>query len=178
MPPTIVAHGSLRDCYFDYERTYMAMRNFAGATRRGYASDIRLFLGYLTDDAGITSVRAVEKAHMLDYFAGLDRHGRAGATRARKLAAIKSFFGYLEDIGAVDRSAAKSIPRPKQSVREPRVLAEAEYQRLQAACQNHPRNAALIELFLQTGLRLSEVASLTLDDLELPTSDESRSIGA
>jgi integrase/recombinase XerC len=36
----------------------------------------------------------------------------------------------------------------------------------------------LIELFLQTGLRLSEVASLTLDDLELPTSDESGSIGA
>jgi integrase len=70
----------------------------------------------------------------------------------------------------------ESIPAWEKAIYA--FLAEAEYRRLQEACQNHPRNAALIELFLQTGLRLSEVASLTLDDLELPTSDESRSIGA
>ncbi len=177
MPAITVAHDSLRVCSFDYERTYMAMRNFAEATRRGYASDLRLFLGYLTDKAGITSVREVEKAHMLEYFAGLDRRGQAGATRARKLAAIKSFFGYLEDTGAVDRSAAKGLPRPKQAVREPRVLTEAEYKRLQEACGRDRRDRALVEVFLQTGLRLSEVAGLMLGDLELPMGCECMTIG-
>ena len=104
----------------------MAFRNFADATRRGYASDLGLFIRYLTDTTGITTVQEVERAHLHDYFAELDRHGQASATRARKLAAIKSFFGCLEDSELIGGNPARGIPRPKQEVAEPRVLTECE----------------------------------------------------
>ena len=177
--PSITTSGvGLWNCCLDYERTYMALRNFAEATRRGYASDIRLFLRYLSGQLGVIGAHEIEKSHLHEYFAQLDRHGQAVATRARKLAAVKSFFGYLEDAGIVERNPAKGIPRPKQEVREPRVLTENQYARLRTACELHPRDKAWIELFLQTGLRLSEVASLTLSDLELPPRDAAGSIGA
>jgi len=175
MPSTTAALVGLWDCCLEYNRTYMALRNFSEATRRGYASDLRLFIRYLSEERAVNAVQAVEKIHVHEYFAELDRRGRAGVTRARNLAAVKSFFGYLEDAGVIERSPAKAIPRPKQEVREPRVLTEDQYVRLRAACADHPRERALIELFLQTGLRLSEVASLTLGDLQLPPP---RSVGA
>ena len=77
----------LWDCLLDYQRTYMAVRNFAQATRRGYESDLRLFIGYLADKVGAASVEEVNRRHLHDYFAELDRKSQAGATRARKLAA-------------------------------------------------------------------------------------------
>src|SRR3990170_7576843 len=110
--PSITASGvCLWDCFLDYERTYMALRNFADATRRGYASDIRLFLRYLCGQLGVTRAHEIEKSHLHEYFAQLDRCGQAGATRARKLAAVKSFFGYLEDSGVIGRDPAKGISR-------------------------------------------------------------------
>jgi len=156
----------------------MALRNFAEATRRGYASDLGLFIRYLTDTAGISTAGEIKKTHLHDYFAELDRHGQAGATRARKLAAIKSFLGYLEDYGVIDRNPAQGIPRPKQEVAEPRVLTEHEYGLLRQACDGRLRDRALMELFLQTGLRLSEVASLTVRDLELPVHSDRSCVGA
>lgn len=176
-PPNGARRG-LWACLLDYQRTYTAVRNFAVATRRGYASDLRLFIRYLASRADVTTVEEVSRRHVHDYLAELDRQRQAGATRARKLAAIKSFFAYLEDAGVIDRSPATGIPRPKQDVRQPRVLAEHEYEALRQACDSHLRDRALIELFLQTGLRLSEVASLTLADLQLPSEPIEGCIGA
>jgi site-specific recombinase XerD len=156
----------------------MALRNFAQATRRGYASDLCLFIRYLADKAGATSVEEVNKRHLHDYFAELDRRRQAGATRARKLAAIKSFFGYLEDSSIIDRNPTRGMARPKQDLRQPRVLAEHEYEALRRACDGHLRDRALVELFLQTGLRLSGVSGLTLRDLQLPTESGEGCIGA
>src|SRR5439155_13002558 len=59
--------------------------------------------------------------------------------------------------------------------REPRILTEDEYQRLLAACAHHPRDCAIIVLYLQTGMRLSELVRLKVSDIELPhdiTQDE------
>lgn len=111
-------------------------------------------------------------------YRGGHRRGQAGATRARKLAAVNSFFGHLEDCGIIAHNPAKGTPRPKQEVKQPRVLTEKEYGRLREVCQSHSHDRALIELFLQTGLRLSEVANPTLADLELPPKDTARGLGA
>jgi site-specific recombinase XerD len=106
------AHRGLWPCLLDYQRTHMALRNFAKATRRGYASDLSLFMNYLLEMAGVATVEEINRRHLHDYFADLDRQCQAGATRARKLAAIKSFFAYLEDSGVIDRNPARGIPRP------------------------------------------------------------------
>ena len=63
---------------------------------------------------------------------------------------------------------AAQLVAPRVIKKEPRYLSEEEYRRLLRACSHHARDAAVIEVFLQTGMRLSELAGLTLSDVELP----------
>ena len=91
-----------------------------------------------------------------------------GRTRARKVASIKSLFGFLYRSGYAKNDLGESLIPPRTEQKEPRFLNKREYEALLRACSHHPRDSALIELLLQTGLRLSEVAHLTLSDVELP----------
>src|SRR2546421_5267982 len=63
--------------------------------------------------------------------------------------------------------AADVVP-PDLDPSEPRYLTQQEYERLRRAARHEPRDAAIIELLLQTGIRLSEIAGLRLTDVELP----------
>ncbi len=102
------------------------------------------------------------------YLAELDRRGLQGSSRNRKTHTIKTFFRYLHTHGIIpDNVAARLVP-PRVQKREPRYLSEEEYRRLLRVCSHHTRDAAIIELFLQTGMRLAELAHLTLADIELP----------
>jgi site-specific recombinase XerD len=103
-----------------------------------------------------------------EYLALLDRQGLSGSSRRRKASSFKSFFGFLYQSGLIQTNIASQIIAPKKETKTPRVLNEAEHQRLQLAVANEPRDAAIIELLLQTGLRLSELANLTINDIELP----------
>jgi len=122
-------------------------------------------------------VTEVKRTHIVDYLSQAERLGLRGATRARKLAALRSFFGYLEEAGHISASPVRGIPRPKQEVNEPRVLTAAEYGRLRAAAGGNPRCRAVVELFLQTGIRLSEAARLTNEDIGLPEAQGLPAIG-
>jgi integrase/recombinase XerC len=173
--PTTKAHWhadnpslDLLECLFDYAGGYFRLRNFAQATRRRYLSDQLLFVRYLKGTCGVSRVTEVERAHIVEYLSQTERSGLAGRTRARKLAALRSFFGYLEDAGRIPASPVRGIPRPKQEAKVPRVLTEAEYGRLRVAAAADPRSRAIVELFLQTGIRLSEAATLTRNDVALP----------
>jgi site-specific recombinase XerD len=167
----------LLECLFDYAGSYFRLRNFAQPTRRGYLSDLMLFVRYLKGTCGVSRVTEVERAHIIEYLSQAERGGLGGRTRARKLAALRSFFGYLEEAGRIPASPVRGIPRPKQEVSQPRVLTEAEYGRLRAAAAADPRSRAIVEIFLQTGIRLSEAAALTRDDVALPEAQALPAVG-
>jgi site-specific recombinase XerD len=171
-PPSL----DLLECLFEYAASYFRLRNFSHATRRGYLSDQLLFVRYLKATRGISRVTDVERDHIVGYLSQAERRGLCGRTRARKLGALRSFFGYLEEAGRIRANPARGIPRPKQETNEPRVLTEGEYGRLRAAAAD-PRGRAVIELFLQTGIRLSEASKLTRDDVGLPETQDLPAIG-
>jgi Site-specific recombinase XerD len=152
----------------DYEDTHMAFRNMAPRTRVEYRRDLDDVVGFLETSSGIHDPGDVEMRHLEYYLADLDRRGLSGSSRRRKTAAIKSFFSFLEGHRYVANNVAARLRPPSREAREPRVLTEAEYRRLQDACRFNPRDQAIIELFLQTGMRLSELARLTVSDLNLP----------
>jgi site-specific recombinase XerD len=93
------------------------------------------------------------------------------------VAALRSFFGYLEETGRISASPVRGIPRPKQEAKVPLVLTEAEYGRLRAAAAADPRSRAIVELFLQTGIRLSQAATLTGNDVGLPEAQGLPAVG-
>jgi len=158
----------LRQALNSYAAIHMASRNMAPRTRAEYSRDLVDLVGFLETNCAISNTRAVELKHLESFLAELDRRGLSSASRRRKAAAIRSFFGFVEGHGYAVSNVAARLRSPGREGREPRVLTEAEYKRLQDTCRFHVRDQAIIELFLQTGMRLSELGRLTTTDLDLP----------
>ena len=161
--------SSLADALVLYETEFLAARNLAVRSRREYLNDLKDLLVYLTNISGVSDPGQVSRRHLDGYLADLDRRGYSGATRRRKVASIRSFFAFLQDTGMIQVSPALKLIPPERERMEPRVLSEAEYKRLLEAVRGDIRDQAIIELLLQTGLRLSEVARLHVNHVSLPT---------
>lgn len=86
---------------------------------------------------------------------------------SRKVNSIKSFFRFLKAQGFVSENPATQVTHPKYDVAPPRVLSRLEYRALRDACRDDKRMSAIIELLLQTGIRIGELAQLTLDDINI-----------
>jgi site-specific recombinase XerD len=99
--------------------------------------------------------------------------GNPSATRARKLAAIKSFFNYLLESGGLETNPASSIKSPKPRETQPEYLTEEECIHLLqiiarvSRLRVRQRDLAMVILLLHTGLRVSELTSLKLADVDL-----------
>jgi site-specific recombinase XerD len=150
-----------------FETVGMPARNLADRTRQEYIKDLADLTVFLAQQ-GITKLADIDHQALERYQAEMDRRSYQASTRNRKTYAIKSFFNFLHRRGVIAENVAHDLIAPKPQKREPRFLSEEEYKRLLRVCSHHPRDAAIIELFLQTGMRLSELANLTLDDIELP----------
>jgi site-specific recombinase XerD len=151
----------------DYRATYMAARNLAARSRKEYGTDVGQFLGYL-QSVGVRRLVRVAPPHIEGFLAKLDQRRLAGVTRRRKLAVLRTFFGWLKSNGQIAANPATTVMPPQTEDKEPRVLAKEEYERLLAGVQK-PRDRAIIQLLLQTGIRLSEIQRLTISDLNLPS---------
>ncbi|HZY44510.1 MAG TPA: tyrosine-type recombinase/integrase [Anaerolineae bacterium] len=96
----------------------------------------------------------------------------AASTIARKVAALKSFFGYLVKANLASIDASISLEAPRVAKRSPKTLSNEDMARLLAApgTGNSPkalRDRSLLELLYATGMRVSELVSLQIDDLDL-----------
>lgn len=150
-----------------YETIGMPARNLSSRTRTEYMKDLRDLLMFL-EERGVMTVAHLSLVHLDAYQAEMDRRGYKPATRNRKAHAIKTFCAFLKSQGITDRNLANELIPARIPKREPRFLSRDEYSALLAACGHHPRDTAIIQLFLQTGMRLSELARLTTSDIDLP----------
>lgn len=158
---------ALPDALEAFQRLYVPSRNYAPKTRRSYSDDLRGLLSFLQQQ-GCETPAGVSPEVLEAYQAHLDARGLAGSSRRRKTYALKAFFGYLHRRGLLDHDPSENLLCPRSEQREPRVLSRREYESLLRACSHCPRDAAIIELLLQTGIRLAELSQLRLQDLELP----------
>ena len=139
----------------------------AARTRKEYRADLTQLSDFLAKH-GLTKPAAVSLSHLQAFLAHLDAKGYAGVTRRRKTTSIKAFFGLLTASGLIPRDPTLQLVPPEREYKEPRFLSTQEYRALLRACAHETRDAAIIELILQTGIRLSEAARLTIHDIELP----------
>ena len=166
-----MAHRStvetLAQALAQFETIGMPARNLATRTRREYSRDLGDLLSYL-EQCGTTRLDEVRPRALEGYLADLDRRGLQGSTRNRKVHTLKTFFKWLMGQEIVMSNPAAQLVAARANKKEPRYLSEEEYRRLLRASSHHARDAAVVEVFLQTGMRLSELAHLTLTDIELP----------
>ncbi len=143
-------------------------RQYRERSKREYLDDVSGLVEWLEGHCHLRTVSLVQRQHLIGFLAHCRAAGHAASTRRRRVAAIRSFFAYLAREHILRNSPAEYLLPPERETRPPRVLTEAEYRRLRTAAADHPRDSAIIELVLQTGLRLSEIAHLTISDVILP----------
>ncbi len=150
-------------------------RNASDHTVRAYESDLTQFLDHTAAKEGVRVEElrpgSLDRGAIRAFLGEQHRVGVSRATAARKLAAIRALLRYLRREGAIDDDPGALVPTPKRDVRMPSHLSESEMDALlDAAGGDDPlgrRDRAILELFYASGLRLSELAGLDLDDLNL-----------
>lgn len=150
--------------------------NASAHTVRAYESDISQFITFIAKDAGRRRVDLTPDdftyMSIRAFLGDLQKRGISRGSAARKLAAIRTFSRYLRREGVLDDDPSALVGTPKREQRLPAHLGEAEMVRLlEMPDTAHPlgrRDRAILELFYASGLRLSELVGLNIDDVNLP----------
>ena len=144
-------------------------------TVRAYESDVTQFLVFLAGKLGRRrpDVTPDDFTHIniREFLGDLHRRGNTRSSAARKLAAIRTFGRYLRREGILEGDPAALVGTPKREHRLPPHLGEAEMSRLlempDSAQPLGRRDRAILELFYASGLRLSELVGLDVEDVNL-----------
>jgi integrase/recombinase XerC len=150
-------------------------RNASAHTSAAYESDVTQFLGFAAQFRGV----AIEALEPLDldlgairaFMADLYRQGHARTSVARKLSALRAFSRYLRREGWIENDPAALAVGPKREQKIPAHLSIDEMSRLlempDIATALGRRDRAILELFYASGLRLSELVSVDLEEVNL-----------
>lgn len=151
-----------------------AERNASPYTVRNYTTDLLDFFQFLRAK-GIDSLKEVDRHTLRDYLSHLMEKGFVKASIARKLSAIRSFYRYLLREEIISTSPVATTSSPKLDRRLPSFLTIEEINRLlEAPDLSTPqglRDRALMELLYASGLRVSELVSLNLEQVNLDTNE-------
>ena len=150
-------------------------RNASARTVRAYESDLRQFLSYLERrlerPADQITPRELDHHAIRGFMGVLYDRGNGRASSARRLAAIRSFGRYLRREQEIDQEPGALVATPKQELKIPARLEIPEVEALLAGPDvTTPlgrRDRAILELFYASGLRLSELVGLDLEDVNL-----------
>ena len=152
--------------YAEYLRTE---KQASENTVSSYMRDVRQFVGEM--EVREIPLREVTKKDIEEYSDRLTRRVMSPATVTRSTASIKSFYNCLVFRGEVESNPAMSVTTARAERKLPEILTDQECQRFleQARCTDAKgyRDRAMLELLYATGMRVSELISLEVDDVNL-----------
>lgn len=155
----------LTDAHAQYEN-HLQSAGKAEATVTAYTKDVEQLINFVGKQ-GNTQIDEVSTNDIRDFKDFLKKQRYTGKSISRKINSIKSFFRFLVSKGEVNTNPATDVQHPKYQTTPPRVLSKIEYRALRDACRGDERMYAIIEILLQTGMRISELANLKLEDVDL-----------
>lgn len=134
------------------------------ATVLAYRADLEQLVGYLIDKNKVTPDQVVH-ADLESFRDWLLTKEYTPKSTSRKLNAVKTFFRWLKERGMVITDPSKDVSHPKIDSSAPKFLSQLEYRALRDVIRSDTRIAAIVELILQTGMRISEVAGLKMENV-------------
>lgn len=144
---------------------YLSDQRRAHATILAYSKDIDQLVSFLAG-VGKKRIAQVEKTDMEAFLKKLSTDGYTPKSLSRKINSIKTFYRFLKNQNYITVNPATEIVHPKYEVKPPRILSRMEYRALRDACRGDTRTYAIVELFLQTGIRIGELANLRVQDIK------------
>jgi site-specific recombinase XerD len=143
-------------------------QNFSPKTLRAYGDDLSQFLGWVENNrVDWDTPTHFDRADIEGFMQYLAAKRLTGVTRVRKLAAIRKFFTFLEENKILAANPANTVKGARREEKEPNILYKEQYKALLFEASDNIRDYAIIQTFLQTGIRLSELASLRAEDVDL-----------
>lgn len=137
----------------------------SSATILAYNKDIEQLITFLAQNDKLEPSQ-VAPADIEGFRNSLAEKAYTAKSISRKLNAIKAFFRWLVVKKVVENDAAAPVAHPRYDNPPPRILSRMEYRALRDAARADARIAAIIELMLQTGVRIGEVANLRSEDVK------------
>ncbi|MBU1000061.1 tyrosine-type recombinase/integrase [Patescibacteria group bacterium] len=156
---------SLRDTYQQF-LNHLKERSRASATILAYGKDIDQLVSFL-QDCGKTEPSQVETADLQNFMDKLAKENYTAKSVSRKTNSTKTFFKFLKTSNLINSNPAVGLEHPKFENKPPRILTKLEYRSLRDAARSDTRISAVIELLLQTGIRIGELAKLRVEDIDL-----------
>lgn len=156
-----------------YQQYLQAERGYSAQTVKAYLKDIHEFQAYLADNGGFQGFSAVQSLDVRVYLASLYDQVLARTTIARKVSSLKNFYAYMVSQGLVLDNPFDGVALRKHQAHLPEFFYDNEIQELfQVAYDqnNHPlwrRDAALLEFLFATGIRVSELSDMAVDQIDL-----------
>ncbi len=144
---------------------HLTTQGKAHATVIAYSKDIEQLVDFL-GKAGKAQPAEVTAEDINEFKELLKKQRYTGKSISRKINSIKAFFRFLIGQGELTENPAEIIIHPKFDQSPPRVLSKLEYRALRDACRGDVRMSAIVELLLQTGMRISELASLQVSEVD------------
>jgi len=155
---------TLTDLHLRYQQNLQAQGK-AHATVIAYAKDIEQLVEFL-GKSGKTQSEDVLADDIESFKEQLRKQRYTGKSISRKINSIKSFFRFVIQQGILTENPAEIVIHPKYDQLPPRILSKLEYRALRDAARSDIRIFAIVEILLQTGMRISELASLQLVDID------------
>ena len=138
-------------------------------TLESYNRDIKLYGNYL-DSNNLDAVKCDEDS-IKEYFGTLKEKGKADSTISRNLASLRSFYQYLYKTKVVSEDPTINLESPKIQRKPPKILSTEQVELLlnQPKCVDLKgyRDKAMLELVYATGIRVTELISLNVDDIDI-----------
>lgn len=154
----------------EYEQYLIQIKHSSENTISSYLRDLRQFASYLHEMN--MEVSEVSRDTINAYMAYLHEKGKSAATVSRSLASLKSFFHFAVDQGQIETNPVVNIRVEKAEKKLPQILTGEEVELLleQPKCKDMKgyRDKAMLELLYATGIRVSELINLNIDDVNLP----------
>lgn len=149
---------------------------YSNNTTAAYKNDLGQFLKFLQAGQYDINDWAEVTPEIVDaYVAYMKKKSYASSSVARKVAAVKSFFNFLFARGVIEDNPTTNVDSPKVKKRLPKTLSPEDIEKLlqaprQKRSPKHLRDTALLTMLYSTGMRVTEVVSLRVDDVDLQTS--------
>ncbi len=146
--------------------------DFSSNTVSAYRNDLNQFVGFINGDLGVGSWTELQDSHLTSYVLQMRERRYASSTVARKTAAIKSFFGFMVRSGELRADPSESLASPRVEKYVPKAITEQQIQALMLeptrdAKPENNRDCAMLQTLYSTGMRVSELVSLDVEDVDL-----------
>ena len=153
-----------------YENYLTKVKQASANTVSSYMRDIRQYENWLKEIEEKDVVDATQ-LNITRYLDHLDQEGRSAATKSRNLASLKNFYAYVVSSGFIDKTPVTEIKVDRGEKKLPQILTGREIELLlaQPVCIDAKgyRDKAMLEVMYATGMRVTELIELDVDDVNL-----------